>query len=374
MEIRKNRDGSISYREKMYLLNGKTVTRTFARKTDAINWKRQSEIEKIKSDFFGVSALKPNITFSEIFDLWMSLKIIPAKSAKTTADYKSIGQNHLMRLFGTYKIRSIERGHFDQLILDLKSRSLMNKTINKILAVFKQILFYAEVEGYVSKSPFRHAANLKVSSSRTDFLSHQEILQLLRGTVDTDIHHLLVVALNTGMRLGELTGLCWDRINFERNVIEVSRTLTRNELKDTTKTNLIRYIPMNPEVKVAIQYLLRNQRSAKFVFTDQDGRPFNPDHFSQRLFQKALINCGVRKVIFHTLRHTYASQYMMAGGNLYDLQKILGHTKMEMTMRYAHLSPQHLESVVNTVRFSTEGFKSGSPLAAPLKIVSEINS
>lgn len=52
------------------------------------------------------------------------------------------------------------------------------------------------------------------------------------------------------------------------------------------------------------------------------------------------------------MRHTFASQFMMNGGNLYDLQKILGHTKIEMTMRYAHLSPDHLASAINIVSFS----------------------
>ncbi len=56
---------------------------------------------------------------------------------------------------------------------------------------------------------------------------------------------------------------------------------------------------------------------------------------------------------------------MMNGGNVYDLQKILGHTKVDMTMKYAHLSPMHLKGIVNTVRYSAKGNLSNSPLSAP---------
>ena len=72
-----------------------------------------------------------------------------------------------------------------------------------------------------------------------------------------------------------------------------------------------------------------------------------------RDFAKAQKKSGLeRKIRFHDMRHTFASQFMMSGGSLYDLQKILGHTKIEMTMRYAHLSADHLASAINIVSFS----------------------
>lgn len=197
------------------------------------------------------------------------------------------------------------------------------------------------------------------------------ILQLLRANAREEIYSLLVVALNTGMRIGELTGLCWDRVNFETSMIEVSRAMTRRGLKESTKTNLVRYIPMNPEVKEVLWNLIRRQRCPRYVFVDRRGQPFNPDHFSLRHLQAALKRAGVRSISFHILRHTYASTFVMNGGNIYDLQKILGHTKVEMTMVYAHLSPQHLSGIVGTVRFSADGDRSDSPFLALANVQKE---
>lgn len=365
MEKRINKNGTISYKEKVYLSNGRTKTKVFRRKTDAISWKFAFQNELKKNEALGIQPLKENLTFGELRKIWLDRKIYPNKSAKTIEDYFSSTKKHLIPLFGHLQIRSIERSHADDLVISIKSKKLKPKTGNKAIVLLKQIMSYAEIENYISKSPLRNYPMLKENPGRIDFLSNQEIIQLCRGNVGQEIYPILVLALNTGMRIGEITGLCWDRVNFTNDILEVSRKLTRTGLYDTTKTNLLRYIPMNEEVKNVLLMLMRNQRSPKFIFVNQKGNPYNPDHFSKRHFEKALERAGVRKVNFHLLRHSYASQFMMNGGNVYDLQKILGHTKVDMTMKYSHLSPSHMRKVVDTVRFSSEGDKSISPFLAP---------
>jgi site-specific recombinase XerD len=121
---------------------------------------------------------------------------------------------------------------------------------------------------------------------------------------------------------------------------------------------------MNPEVRDVLDKVWRTQTDPKYVFVAANGRPFNPDHFSKRHLRKALTKAGVREITFHVLRHTYASNFVMNGGSIYDLQKILGHTKVEMTMIYAHHSPEHLKGAIETVRFSKDGNQSTSPYLA----------
>lgn len=369
MELKKNKNGVvIGYKEKVYMPDGSTITKTFQRKTDAINWKRENESSKRKNALLGAHGLKEDLYFKDLYEQWFNKKIEPAKEPKTIADYRSICHKHLIPLFGNTKVRSIKRSHGDELIVQLRRDGLANKTSNKIIAVFKQIMTYAEIEEYCVKSPLRHFSMLKANNGRVDFLSKQEVIQLLRANVNQAIYPLLVVALNTGMRIGEIAGLCWDRLNFDTDTIEVSRTFTRSGLKNSTKTNLVRYIPMNTDVKEIFRQLMKFQKCPRYVFVNKEGQPYNPDHFSGRYFQRALDRAGVRRINFHVLRHTYASHFMMNGGNAYDLQKILGHTKFEMTTKYAHLSPQHLRKAIETVRFSAteiEDAKSSSPFLAP---------
>lgn len=109
---------------------------------------------------------------------------------------------------------------------------------------------------------------------------------------------------------------------------------------------------MNNEVRRVLEGLRRKQEHLQFIFCESPSEPVNVHHL-YRDFAKVQKKAGlVRKIRFHDIRHTFASQFMMSGGSLYDLQKILGHSKIEMTMRYAHLSNDHLASAVNIVSFS----------------------
>ena len=146
------------------------------------------------------------------------------------------------------------------------------------------------------------------------------------------------------MRLAELCGLCWDRIDFRMNQISVTRTRDKTGIKDSTKTKIKRIIPMTPEVRAMLLATFHKQLNGKYVFVEKNGEEVKYAHVYRR-FHKAQDKAEVlQKIRFHDLRHTFASNYMMNGGNVFDLQKLLGHTKIDMTMRYAHFSPNHLQS------------------------------
>ena len=109
---------------------------------------------------------------------------------------------------------------------------------------------------------------------------------------------------------------------------------------------------MNAVVKHHLMELKKTSKT-DFVFVDEDHEPFDVDHLYRelRVFKK---KSKIHKIFrFHDLRHTFASHFMMDGGNVYDLQKILGHTSLEMTQRYAHLSPEHLVRASNVVSFGS---------------------
>ena len=92
----------------------------------------------------------------------------------------------------------------------------------------------------------------------------------------------------------------------------------------------------------------------------------NPDHYSGRNFKRACERAGVRSLKFHDLRHTFASHFMMRGGNLFDLKELLGHSDIKTTMIYAHLSPNHLKEasrIVNFGEFYGQGGATGPYLA-----------
>ena len=152
------------------------------------------------------------------------------------------------------------------------------------------------------------------------------------------------------MRRGELCGLMWDKIDFNRSMIEISRIRDRYGLRATTKNSKTRFVPINSELKETL-LRLHQRRQNDYVFIRPNGDPISAHH-AYREFNAFQEQAGVQtKIRVHDLRHTFASHFMMNGGNLYDLQKILGHYNFAMTQIYAHLSPSHLAKTTEILSF-----------------------
>ncbi len=158
---------------------------------------------------------------------------------------------------------------------------------------------------------------------------------------------LYALAAYTGMRAGEIAGLEWADVDFERRLITVQRSF-----EGPTKSDCVRYVPiLTPLLGVLREWRLRHP--GRLVFTNRDGAMHRE---SGRIFQEVLHRvleaAGFPKVPrngkerpyirFHDLRHTFASHWVAKGGDLFKLQKILGHRSITMTQRTPTLRPRRL--------------------------------
>ena len=352
MEVLTRKDGSKRYRERIYV-NGKGIkSKLFTRKSDAVAWKARMLSERSKNIASGCN-FRPQTRFDDFVAKWLKEKVSIRNSVRTQECYNSDIKNHLLPVLKGVELGQINQEHANQLIESLKTKGLYNRTVNKIVAVLKTILNDAVKWGYIAVNPLFALAELKENPKPISYWTKTEIAQFLRVNINRPLYPLWVVTINTGLRLGEVLGLCWDRVNFEQGQIEITRTMTRHGLQETTKTHEKRIVPINNVVKEELIKLFRQQKSSTYVFTKLDGKPWDYNHIGQRHFKKAQKEAGIVNIIrFHDLRHTFASQFMMSGGDIFTLQKILGHTSIKMTMRYAHFSNKYLENASNIVQFS----------------------
>ena len=250
----------------------------------------------------------------------------------------------------------------NQLVKDLVNSDHNPKGVNLILQVLKSIFTAAKRQKVIRENPLEDYEMMALIELPPIFWNEQEIRQFLLAAQSHHLYPVYVVALNTGMRRGELGGLAWDMVDFERNMIQISRIRDRYGLRRTTKTGAARHVPMNPVVRAMLldlyekrteeTYLFDNKGNpVHLVFSGAKGGVFSVIHL-YRYFQEMQKTAKIAtKICFHDLRHCFASHFMMNGGNLYDLQKVLGHTKTEMTQIYAHLSPEHLSKVTHHLNF-----------------------
>ncbi|OFZ15285.1 MAG: hypothetical protein A2X86_08155 [Bdellovibrionales bacterium GWA2_49_15] len=349
MEQLKRKNGNV-YRVKIYV-EGKPITKTFKRKTDAQAWKTQhmsmrnaeglnlKHFEKVGFEFFAKK--------------WLEEKVLAYRSNSTYEGYAMYIRRHFIPHFGDLCLNEIQRHHIDKFVVALKKKEHNTRGINLIMGCLRTLFNAAVEEDYLRASPLKGFKNLKEDLRSEIYMTKTEIMQFLRANSQDSNYPLYVVAMNSGMRRGELCGLKWDRVNFQQMQLEVAGIRDRRGYRATTKTGRRRVVPMNDQVK-SLLLAMYGQKKSEFVFEEDDGTPINPHHV-YRAFTKAQEKATLeRHFRFHDLRHTFASHFMMNGGNIYDLQKILGHTQIEMTMRYAHLSPDHLAEAINVVSLGIE--------------------
>ena len=367
MEIIKTKNGE-RYKEKMRLSNGKVQTKTFRRKTDAISWKRKVETEKAQG-ILGISKAKA-VPFDMVELNWFDTKVKNIVATKTLINYRSNLDSKVIPHFGNQDIAKVGLREIDALKNQCLEKKLNPKTINKVMTMIRQILLFAVDCGYIKTLPFSRSILMKTYDRQYEFFDEHEVKQLLLKNQSEAIYPIIFLMIHTGMRPGEIMGLCWDRVNTIANRIEITRTLSaRGKLQEHTKGGRARYFPMNALLKMFFESLKKKQQDPKFVFVDAKGKPYSPDHFRQRHFRDATIRAGVRELRFYDIRHTFASHFMMKGGNLFELQKLLGHANIDETLIYAHLSPDHLEKASQIVNFGIkfEQDKAAGPYLALAK-------
>lgn len=352
MEIIKNKNG-ISYRTKYYNLNKQPRYQSFKKKTDARIWKQNMESAKrLNPDL--LMAGENKMTFKELYLKWFHLKIKNKRASKTVYQYQTHYNKHFSK-FDSIRLSQFSSENGEEFVNTLIEQGLKEKSVNNVLILLKQVFKYAHDQGFIRKNPLRSVALLTEQQKDISFLSQEEVQKVLNANLAEAEYPVLVFALNSGLRIGEVAGICWDCVNFQTKQILVKRSLGRKEgLKNHTKNHRIRYIPMNDTIFEVMESAYKNNKSELYVFTRQSGKPLDPDHYSSRHFKTALKRAGLGPTRFHDIRHTFASHFMMNGGNIYDLKKLLGHQKIETTEIYAHLSPEHLRSASQIINFKAD--------------------
>lgn len=210
-----------------------------------------------------------------------------------------------------------------------------NATINRELALIKNMFTKAEEWGIVNKNPLKKVKLLKENNKRVRFLEPWEIEPLFLNC-EKVIRPVVAIAMNTGMRLSELLNLTWADLDFIRNLIRV---------KDS-KNNQQRFIPMNAFVFTLLSSLSNGRTSCdQRVFLNTTGGHWHPNTISHK-FAKAVKMGNLYNLHFHDLRHHFASSLRMKGVDILIIKELLGHKTLDMTLRYAHLGPNFHKSAI----------------------------
>ena len=202
----------------------------------------------------------------------------------------------------------------------------MPATVNGEVACLKCMFNWAIKNNKAVENPVQRVKLLKEDNTRTRYLSRDEIRRLLDACPEC-LRRIVICALLTGMRRGEILKLKWDDMNIAYGTILVKHT----------KTGKMREVPISqPLEKIILE--CHNNTDGVYVFCNEQGKPYRR---IDTLFQSVVKRANIQDFSFHDLRHTAASYMVMLGIDLATVREILGHQKIDMTLRYAHLAPVH---------------------------------
>jgi integrase len=320
---------------------GKRQSEVFERYADAEIALNRHKLEAAEVRRGHRSPVTAGKTFAELCDYWLEAR---ASRKRSERDDRSIVERHLRPAFGGLPLCSIGVAEVDAFVA--QQAHLSPKTVHNQLTLLVSMLRLAVDLGWLLRVPRLKKPKVCLDTDYRYLRSESEVTGFLRAA-DVEEEHVLVLyatALSTGLRAGEVAGLRWSDVDLNARLITVCRSY-----HGPTKSGRIRHVPiLDPLLPILRAWRIRHP--GDLVFTNRDGRMFGP---SSRVFQEILhrvldragfespVIGGKRRwyITFHGLRHTFASHWMMRGGDLFKLRTILGHSSVEMTMRYAHLAP-----------------------------------
>ncbi len=339
IEKRKDSSGDISYRVKVRLKGHPVQSATFKRLTDARKWAVHTEASIREGRHFKFAEAKKH-TVGELIDRYIG-KVIPTKP-KSARGYKQ-----------QLRYWKAELGHV--LLSDLTAAAIVEKrdmlasgttnrgkrtpaTVNRYLAALSHACTIAVKEwGWMEDSPMRKVSKLKEPRGRVRFLSNEEravLLETSKNTTYPHLHLIVVLALSTGARKGEIMNLRWGDIDKSRTKI----------ILHETKNGERRAIPLTGYARgLILEHEKVRRIDTDMLFPSKTGKS---SFEIKKSWGKALENAGIEDFRFHDLRHSAASYLAMNGASPAEIADVLGHKTLQMVKRYAHLSEAHTSSVV----------------------------
>ena len=216
-------------------------------------------------------------------------------------------------------------------------------TVTKVFGIVSQVWSLAVARGVVAGDcPTKQVKTVRRDNRRMRFLSEGEARKLLDALQarSPDMHDIALFALFAGLRAGEIHGLTWGDVNLDAGTLYIR----------DPKNKVSRHAHITPEIRaVLVRRGANGMNRPDYVFPARDGgqRRWVSDTF-ERVVEALGFNDGIedarQKVVFHSLRHTFASWLVQRGVPLYTVAELMGHTTLEMTKRYSHLAPDTMRA------------------------------
>ena len=312
------RRSDFAYRVLIRQAGMKPVTKTFNTKKSAVQF--VNSIESDRNKLLAYTQSKSQTVFSIIIDEYLNKEY---KGSRLNDERVKL--NFWIEALGDKPIIDITTTDINEALSTLPTH-LKNATINRYVAAISVVFSYACREYDLPENPVRKIPSLPENNERTRFLSEAErtsLFKACRASHWDKLYLIVLLAITTGARKGELTKLRWNDIDFDRRTAYVA----------TTKNGQPKVLPLTDSVIRELQ--LFDTKDSSLIFASKVKE--DVAYCFTKPWKRALEDSEIKDFRFHDLRHSCASYLAQSGASLLEIADVLGHKQISVTKRYAHL-------------------------------------
>lgn len=292
-----------------------------------------------------------SLTIAELADRFLAEVKPRAKDPETyRMQIRSVLKQRVLPMLGARRADSLKLADVEALRDRLQEEGYSSSSAAHAICSLSVVYKWAKKAGLITcDSPSRGIGMPKAARS-LDYLDREEAARLLAyaETHAPDTFPAIATAIYAGLRKGEIFGLRWSDVHLDTGRLDVMRSY-----RLPPKSGRARYLPLHPELaRILRAWRRRCPTTSEGLVFPVNWRMGDTGDMLNLAALLAESGCHVPAKPWHALRHTFASHFVMAGGSLYVLQRLLGHASAEMTQIYAHLSPEHLAGELGRLSFT----------------------
>lgn len=339
--------------------------KTFKRLTDARHWAQKTEAEIRSGEFQNVLKTAKTKTLKDVIDRYRA-DVLPHKAESTQK-----GEEFILRrweaLLGRYNLSYINAEIINKNLRELElegdarlgqkessqdsphpTQPKSRRTMKHYRDTLALLLKYGKKWGWCGGNPFEQVEPIKkLRNERTRFLDEEEreaLLQACKESRNRQLYPIVVFALSSGARKGEILGLTLDDIDLDRGVA-VFRNTKNGDTRPAPLVGHLKEVLQRQVNWAKNQHKTAKKKPAKrWLFPSRDGqKPID----IRAPWEKARDQVGIMDFRFHDLRHSTASYLAMSGASQLEIAEVLGHRTLQMVKRYSHLSESHLKGLIS---------------------------
>lgn len=329
-----------------YRDNGKPRYKQYQRKTRG---EALAKLEEVKRELYaGTFVDNSKIGFNEWIKEYLEIYSQPKIRQKTYDNYESLARVHIYPVFANLRLQEVQT-NFIQRFLSEKAKVRSHSTVQKLRIILNEALQQAVKERRIRENPVVNTILPRAEAKEAAYLSEDNIKALLAVARNHRLYYVLVLAISTGLRRGELLGLQWQDIDFVRNTLSVKRsyvTVKAGNIMQEPKTKASRRLVAVPaDVMNVLKAAKANSQPenpwvvpVEKPLKNVECLPVAPRSLS-RTYALWCQKAGISNVGIHTLRHTYASHALSQNIHMKAVQAQLGHSDIQTTMNiYTHIT------------------------------------